>query len=72
MITHLEDVGSDHHPILIHSCPSLKRMQCQSFFYSRWVEDEDTEGVVGAAWSSTTIGTPMFSVHQKIKESHNI
>lgn len=64
---HLDDLGSDHRPILMDLNPSM--MKAKKFFHfdARWVATPDVHSVISEAWNKDCIGSPLFKIFSKLK-----
>ncbi|BFG30632.1 hypothetical protein CerSpe_169060 [Prunus speciosa] len=70
-VQHLAPSKSDHLPVLVSlNKQDLPRGPKPLFrFESSWVKHEDCDGVVRKAWDIHVVGTPMFRVVEKIKNT---
>ncbi|VVA39579.1 PREDICTED: reverse mRNAase [Prunus dulcis] len=71
-VQHLAPSKSDHLPVLVSLATKqdTPRGHKPPFrFESSWVKHEDCDGVVHKAWDIHVVGTPMFQVVEKIKNT---
>ena len=72
LVRHISVVHSDHIGLLLElvpCIPQVRKKKSRLFrFDHSWVHEEDWEGVIAEAWSSSHSGTPMFCLAQKIKQ----
>lgn len=67
VLTHLEDVGSNHRPLLLDIDPLLSKAKRRLCFDARWVEIEDVQNVIKLEWNQQNRGHRLFQLHSKLK-----
>ncbi|WOL06049.1 hypothetical protein Cni_G14781 [Canna indica] len=66
IVLHLDDIGSDHRPILLQ--PSSPHRAKRSFkFDKRWLENDLLSEVISRAWNSSVPDTLQHQVFSKLK-----
>uniref|UniRef100_A0A2C9U8H8 Endonuclease/exonuclease/phosphatase domain-containing protein n=1 Tax=Manihot esculenta TaxID=3983 RepID=A0A2C9U8H8_MANES len=68
MVHHIEDVGSDHKPLLLIADPTLKKSKRRFKFDMRWVGNFETKNIINIAWSKQIQGHRQFQLFQKLKK----
>ncbi|WOL16390.1 hypothetical protein Cni_G25177 [Canna indica] len=65
LIHHLDDVGSDHRPLMLISNPITNNRHRRFKFQERWCSSEAVKTT--SIWGMTTIGSPMYRLFSKLK-----
>ncbi|XP_057760601.1 uncharacterized protein LOC130980978 [Arachis stenosperma] len=66
-VTHLEDFGSDHRPLLLCEERQIRKNKRRFRFQERWCENEDVVNLIKQAWKHEIEGSSMFRLAGKLK-----
>lgn len=70
-VNHILRQTSDHYLLLLDSKPQRTKTKSRFIFESRWVQMQDSEGLIKAEWSSPVTGSRMYQVPQKLKNANS-
>ncbi|XP_072066876.1 uncharacterized protein [Arachis hypogaea] len=68
---HLEDMGSDHRPIIIQTDQQVQKQKRRFRFQERWCELEEVQNIIKEAWQQNFSGSPMYILFSKLKNCRN-
>ncbi|XP_050222506.1 uncharacterized protein LOC126672595 [Mercurialis annua] len=63
----LEDIGSDHCPLLHNTNSHLPKPKAQFHFDKQWVQIQAITTIVESTWSQSIEGSRMYQIFQKLK-----
>ncbi|KAL4288227.1 hypothetical protein AHAS_Ahas19G0265100 [Arachis hypogaea] len=66
-VTHLDDNGSYHQPLLVHTNPETRRGNRRFLFQERWCGLEAVNKFVKENWQLRVSGSAMVQLFQKLK-----
>ncbi|XP_058003654.1 uncharacterized protein LOC131180069 [Hevea brasiliensis] len=67
LVYHLEDLRSDHCPILLSMDPTMEKAKRRFTFDRRWANLQKVQNVIFGAWQQNTNGHKLFQVFNKLK-----
>ena len=68
VVNHLEEIGSDHTPLILDSDPTRNKSRRRFKFQERWCTDEEVRNIIMEAWKVVVLGSPMFRFFRKLKQ----
>ncbi|XP_016199352.1 uncharacterized protein LOC107640341 [Arachis ipaensis] len=67
-VTHLEDTGSDHRPLLMCTNQTTHKGKRRFRFQERWCGMAEVDKIVSEAWLTSFPGSSMYQLFQKLKK----
>ncbi|XP_050222755.1 uncharacterized protein LOC126672846 [Mercurialis annua] len=67
IVQHLDELGSDHRPILLDLFPSRIKTPRLFHFDRRWIGNDDSHRLITQSWQTSNSGNPMYQVFSKLK-----
>ncbi|WOL10753.1 hypothetical protein Cni_G19512 [Canna indica] len=68
--THLNVLGSDHHPILLETISALRPIKTFKFD-KRWIQEAEFSQLVVSSWRTPVSGTKQYIIMTKLKRLRN-
>ncbi|KAJ9140833.1 hypothetical protein P3X46_031430 [Hevea brasiliensis] len=66
-IQRLNDLRSDHRPLLLSLDPTIPKAKKHFRFDRRWIANPQLEAVISSSWNSNVVGSGMYQIFGKLK-----
>ncbi|KAG8655759.1 hypothetical protein MANES_04G067501v8 [Manihot esculenta] len=66
-VFHLDDLGSDPHPLLLNLDTSTPKAKRFFRFDARWISESEANSIISDAWNCESSGSTLFRVFSKLK-----